>query len=194
MIIENKELVISCTEDISADIFNNFSKKVISEFGRIYDWFNIEKCDPLKLTLVLKADLDKIVKIKSEQYKNDDVSSWLIGFSNFEEVWVVIPSEKTLDELCKVALHELTHLLSYKLNTANKRLKILDEGIAVYLSNQYEGNILTPWVNLYLKNSLPKVSDFCTYDGLEFAKINRIQTFSYDNRIYHKHIWKRYFY
>jgi hypothetical protein len=68
-----------------------------------------------------------------------------------------------------VALHEITHLISYKLDKANKRLKILDEGIAVYLSNQYEGKTLTPWVNAYHKGNMPKISDFCTYSSIEFA-------------------------
>lgn len=81
-----------------------------------------------------------------------------------------IPEEDTFDELCRVALHEVVHLVSFQLTGAGNRLKVLDEGIAVYLSNQYEGKIYTTWVNDYFRNELPKVSDFCTYSNVEFAK------------------------
>lgn len=188
---KDNTLVIKCDEKISEDIFNMFCEKTITEFNKIYSWFTRNEDALLKLTLVSKAQLDDIVKVKSEQYKDNNVPDWLVGFSNFEEVWVVIPNEETMNELYKVALHELIHLLSYQLDTTNKRLKILDEGIAVYLSKQYEGNILTPWVNLYFKNKLPKVSDFCTYNGLEFAQKNRLSTFAHDNRIPYRYIWKR---
>lgn len=34
----------------------------------------------------------------------------------------------------------------------------------------YEGKNYAPWVRAYLKKALPKLSYFCTYDGMEFAK------------------------
>lgn len=167
---------VKCDENIDKNIFDLFCKKLMNSFHKIKDWFQTND-EELLLTLVSKENLNLIVSQKSIQYKNIDIPDWLVGFSNFEEVWVVIPTMNTLEEQCKVALHELAHLLSYKLDTTNKRIKLLDEGIAVFLSNQYEGKIYTPWVNAYLKNELPKVSDFCTYDGMEFAQKRRLQIF-----------------
>ena len=169
MVKEYNKLLIKCNEQINNKIFDLFCEKVIKEFYDIDNWFSINY-DILHLNLVSKDELNLIVKEKSLQYKKIDVPNWLVGFSNFEEVWAVIPTIETLEELYKVALHEITHLISYKLDTSNKRLKLLDEGIAIFLSKQYIGKIYTPWVNAYLKNELPKVSDFCTYDSIEFSQ------------------------
>jgi len=80
-----------------------------------------------------------------------------------------IPEQDTVEELCKVALHEVVHLVSFQLTGVGNRLKLLDEGIAVYLSKQYEGKIFTIWVNDYFRKELPRISDFCTYSNVEFA-------------------------
>ena len=183
-----ENLIIKCNDIINEEIFELFCEKVINSFNYIDNWLNV-KYDELSLTLVSKHEMDLIVKEKSLQYKNMDVPDWLDGFSNFEEAWVVIPKVENFNETCKVALHELTHLVSYKLDTSQKRIKLLDEGIAVFLSNQYEGKRYTPWVNAYLKNELPKVSDFCTYDGIEFSKRRRIQILLPYNRIFNKYLW-----
>ena len=188
MIIKNNDLIIICNEEIDNEIFDLFSKKVINEFTNVRSWFNIEH-NHLTLTLVSKREIDLIAKEKSMQYKNIDVPDWLVGFSTFEEVWVVIPTKASLDELSKVALHELVHLISYKLDTSNKRIKLLQEGIAVFLSNQYEGKIYIPWVRAYLKNALPKLSYFCTYDGMEFAKKRWLSVLLSYYRIFIKCLW-----
>lgn len=149
-------------------MFDCFCSNIEKDFFDIETFFNIEH-GQLELTLVSKNNLDNIVKKLSTQYKNKDIPYWLVGFSTFEKVWVTVPNTKNIEELSKVALHELVHLISYKLNTQNKRLKLLDEGLAVFLSEQYGGKHYTPWVNSYFKNNLPHISDFCTYDSIEFA-------------------------
>lgn len=178
-----EKLLIKCEDIIDKEIFDLFCGEVINNFKYINEWFNV-KYDELSLTLVSKHEIDLIVKKKSLQYKNIAIPNWLVGFSTFEAVWVVIPRRENLDEISKVALHELTHLVSYKLDISQKRIKLLDEGIAVFLSNQYESKIYTPWVNAYLKKELPKVSDFCTYDGIEFSKKRRVLFFLSYHRIF----------
>lgn len=168
MIKKYAKLIINCEEELDIDLFNCFCSNIEKNFLDIETFFNIEH-GQLELTLVSKNNLDNIVKNVSIQYKNKDVPYWLVGFSTFKKVWVIIPDTKNVEELSKVALHELVHLISYKLNTKNKRLKLLDEGLAVFLSKQYEGKHYTPWINSYFKNTLPHISDFCTYDGIEFA-------------------------
>lgn len=168
MFYEDNKIIIESKGNIDVFIFNSFCKYLKNEFSKINDFFEINS-KKIKITLLEKRELDNVVKQKSRQYKKAEIPYWLVGFSTFEEVFVVTPTEKTFDELYKVALHEITHLISYKLDVSHNRLKLLDEGIAVFLSNQYAGKILTPWVNSYLRNNLPKVSDFCTYDSIEFA-------------------------
>jgi hypothetical protein len=168
MVKQIRNIRIDCSEMIKPEIYEIFCQNFQSEFDMINEFFNITY-DVLNIHLVTKERLNSVVKEKSLEYREIDIPTWLVGFSTGEEVFVTVPNENTLNELYKVALHEITHLISYKLDTTLKRLKILDEGIAVYLSNQYEGKTLTPWVNSYLKGSLPKVSDFCTYSSIEFA-------------------------
>lgn len=193
MLKKYDKVTITCNEDIDIKLFDLFCDKVMNNFNCIDEWFNLNYKN-LSLSLVSKNNLNLIVKKESIQYKNIDVPDWLVGFSNSKEVWVVIPTTATLEELYKVAIHELVHLISYKLDTSNKRIKLLDEGIAVFLSNQYAGKIYTPWVNAYLKNNLPKVSYFCTYDGIEFSKKRRIQILLSYYKVYIRHLRKRYFY
>lgn len=169
MLKEIDKLTISCNENIDNELFAIFCNKLTKDFNEIKDWFEVQY-DTLPLTLVSKSELNKIAKEKSESYKNIDIPDWLVGFSNSEQVWVVVPTLENLEEMSKVALHELVHLMSYKLDTSNRRIKLLEEGIAVFLSSQNKGRIYTPWVNSYLHDKLPKVSDFCTYDGIEFAQ------------------------
>lgn len=193
MLKKYDKVTITCNENIDIKLFDLFCDKVMNNFNCIDEWFNLNYKN-LSLSLVSKNNLNLIVKKESIQYKNIDVPDWLVGFSNSKEVWVVIPTTATLEELYKVAIHELVHLISYKLDTSNKRIKLLDEGIAVFLSNQYAGKIYTPWVNAYLKNNLPKVSYFCTYDGIEFSKKRRIQILLSYYKVYIRHLRKRYFY
>ena len=169
MIKENEKLIIKCDEIIDEKIFNIFCDKILNEFYGIDAWFNV-KYKNLILNIVSKENLDKVVKIMSEQYKNTEIPKWLVGFSTSEEVWVTIPNDDTIEELYKVALHELTHLISYKLDMTHRRLKLLDEGIAVYLAKQYEDKIYSVWIDAYLNNKLPQLKDFCIYDSLEFSK------------------------
>lgn len=172
------KLIIKCEENIHESIFNSFCEKVFSNFERIDNFFNANY-NELSLLMVSKENLNKLVKERSSQYKEIDIPKWLVGFSDFNEVLIVIPTESTLEEMANVAIHELVHLLSFKLNTTNKRIKLLDEGIAVYLSNQSKGKIYTPWVNAYFKNNIPKLSDFCTYDSIEFNNKRRISILPY---------------
>lgn len=193
MFKETEKFIIEVKGIIENDVFEEFFKNFSNGFDAIDSFFEINY-DKLKIYLLSKEDLNKVVKEKSNQYKNIDVPDWLVGFSTFSEAYIKIPDQTTLDELSKVALHEATHLISYKLSTQNKRLKLLDEGLAVYLSNQYEGKRLSPWVNAYLKGTLPKVSDFITYDSNEFASRKRLHTFIFNNRISNHSLWQSNFF
>ena len=118
MLKEIDKLIITSNENIENELFELFCSNLIKAFNEIKDWFNVQYSS-LSLTLVSKSELNKIAKEKSESYKNADVPDWLVGFSNFEQIWIVTPTLETLEEMIKVALHELIHLISYKLDTSN---------------------------------------------------------------------------
>lgn len=177
MIHENNKYIITCNETIEETLFNEFCTKFENEFRNIDSFFDISY-ERLNINLVSRESFNSIVKAKSEQYKDKEIPNWLVGFSDFDEVFVIIPTNETLNELYKVALHETVHLISYQLDTSNKRIKLLDEGLAVFLSNQYEGKRITPWVNAYLQKALPRIVDFCTHDSIDFANKKGYQ-FSY---------------
>lgn len=182
MFKETEKFIIEVKGIIENDVFEEFFKNFSNGFDAIDSFFEINY-DKLKIYLLSKEDLNKVVKEKSNQYKNIDVPDWLVGFSTFSEAYIKIPDQTTLDEISKVALHEATHLISYKLSTQNKRLKLLDEG-----------KRLSPWVNAYLKGTLPKVSDFITYNSNEFASRKRLYTFIFNNRISNHSLWQSNFF
>lgn len=169
MNFETSKYLIICNNFIENNLFISFCDKFHSEFHLIDEFFHIDY-PQLMINLVTKPQIDIIAKTKGTSYKNVDVPASLNGFSTFQEVYVVQPNENNLYDAYKTALHEVVHLISYHLSTQKKRIKLLDEGIAIYLSNQYEGHTFSPWVNAYLKNTLPNLSDFCTYDSLQFGK------------------------
>ena len=74
--------------------------------------------------------------------------------------------------MTKVAIHELVHLLSYKIEHKEKRVKLLDEGIACFLSNQMSDKRFETIIQDYNQDNLHKIEDFCIYNGNEFGKLN----------------------
>ena len=58
------------------------------------------------------------------------------GFTNEECIHLVYPEKENINEVVKTALHEIVHLLSYKLSVEGKRTILLEEGLAYYLANQ----------------------------------------------------------
>lgn len=169
-----EKIIVKCEQAIDMDIFNIVCKNINSNIKKFEDFFGVS-CSKIEITFLTKERLDTVAKIETLQYKNSEVPKWVVGFSTSKKIYVILPTMENLEEISKVTLHEIVHLISYKLNNKQKRLKILDEGIAVFLSNQYAGKILTPWVNAYLNGDLPKVSDFCTSDGIIFAKLKGYQ-------------------
>ncbi len=170
-VVKNKlSVTYPASEDTS--LINMFIDKIISMFGNIQNYFDVEY-DYLNLNLYSKTNFNKFVAQTTTQYGDkNNVPEWLVGFSVNESVSIIIPCIEKLEYMAKVAIHELVHLLSYKIQHKEKRVKLLDEGIACFLSNQMSEKRFLTIVDDYKQNSLRKIEDFCIYNGNEFGKIN----------------------
>lgn len=166
------KLVINYKEYENTNILKEFIDKIIFHFEDIKDYFNV-KYNSLELTLYSKTDFDEFVANTTSQYgTKENIPSWLVGFSINQSVHIVIPTQDRLEYMTKVAIHELVHLLSYKIDHKEKRVKLLDEGIACFLSHQMSEKRFETIIQDYNKNSLHKIADFCIYNGNEFGKLN----------------------
>lgn len=118
-------------------IVNLFIEKVKKIFKdkKIEDFFNFKKDYVLDIFLDSKEDLDCYILKNSTSYK-EKVPHWVSGFTNEECIHLVYPENKNMDEFVKTALHEIVHLLSYKIDVKGERIILLEEGLAYYLANQ----------------------------------------------------------
>ena len=170
--LKNDKLIIYYKESDNTDTLKAFIDKISSRFEDIKDYFGVEY-NFLELTLCSKSEFDEFVVSTASMYgSKEDVPNWLVGFSINQGVHVVIPREDKLEYMTKVAIHELTHLLSYKIEHKEKRVKLLDEGIATFLANQMSYKRFETIVEDYNNGNLHKIEDFCIYNGNEFGKLN----------------------
>lgn len=89
---------------------------------------------------------------------------------NFDEF--VASHTSQFGNMVKVTIHELVHFLAYKIPHKEKRVKLLDEGIACFLAGQMSSKRFDSIKQDYFNNALHKISDFCIYNGNEFGKLN----------------------
>lgn len=170
--IKINKLVFNYNTIYNNDIINKFIDKIVSQFQNIEEFFNVEYTS-LQLTLYSKPEFNEFVANATSQYGNkDNIPDWLVAFSINQGVYIVIPTQDKLEYMTKVAIHELVHLLSYKIEHKQKRVKLLDEGIACFLANQMSEKRFETIIQDYKQNSLNKIQDFCIYNGNEFTKLN----------------------
>lgn len=170
--LKRDKLVINYKEYGNTDILKEFIDRIVYHFEDIKNYFNVEY-DSLELTLYSKTDFDEFVANTTSQYgAKGNIPSWLVGFSINQGVHIVIPTADRLEYMTKVAIHELVHLLSYKIEHKEKRVKLLDEGIACFLSHQMSEKRFETIIQDYKQDNLHKIEDFCIYNGNEFGKLN----------------------
>lgn len=170
--IKRGKLIINYNNYENTDLINTFINKIVTHFENIKDYFEVEY-DSLELTLYSKIDFDEFVANTTSQFgSKGNIPNWLVGFSVEQGVHIVIPTPDKLDYMTKVAIHELVHLLSYKIQHKEKRVKLLDEGIACFLANQMSEKKFETIIQDYRQNTLHKIVDFCIYNGNEFGKLN----------------------
>lgn len=89
-----------------------------------------------------------------------NVDDWVVGTARGDIIRIVSPlnpgkSGHTYDGILKVAIHELTHVVAYKINP-NIDAPILSEGIAIYEAKQNE-NLSLHRIAAILPNSIEEL-------------------------------------
>lgn len=128
--------IISNIKD-KENILNVFIEKLQETFKyrKIEDFFNFKEDYILDIFFNTKEELDCYILKNSTSYK-EKVPHWVSGFTNEKCIHLVYPESKNIDEFVKTALHEIVHLLLYKIDIEGIRIILLEEGLAYYLANQ----------------------------------------------------------
>lgn len=117
-----------------------------SEKIKVFDFFNIKKLSK-KLVIVIYDNIDKYAN-----YRNNHINDTSIGNIDFDDnnYYLNILSYKeiikrkgheknNLEYMYKTVIHEFTHICHEEIGTYKDSLIWVKEGIAIVLSNQYNG-------------------------------------------------------
>ncbi len=173
--IINKVTFYYESSNIEESVLNDFFYIFKKDFSNINSFFDITCTPQIPIYIVTKTELDIFVKNTSSQYKNCDVPKWLDGFSTSKSIHILTPNSDNMNGMVKVALHETVHFIIYQMELEQPPLKVLDEGLAIYLSQQNTSKSFNLIVNEYLANQLKNLSDFCIYDTIKFAQLKGYQ-------------------
>ena len=171
----NKVIFYYELSNIKENIINNFFSIFERNFINVSNFFDLNYIEKIPIHIVTKTELDIFVKNTSSQYRNCDIPKWLDGFSTPKNIYILLPHLDNVEEMVKVALHETVHFIIYQMNLKQPPLKVLDEGLAIYLSQQNSKKAFNLIVNEYLSNKLRNLSDFCIYNSVEFAQLRGYQ-------------------
>lgn len=170
--LKKGKLIFYFSESADIAIIHKIIDKVVASFSTIENYFKVD-FNLAEVTLHSKENFDEFVASHTSQFGNkDNIPSWLVGFSINEGVHIVVPAQDKIDYMVKVTIHELVHFLAYKIPHKEKRVKLLDEGIACFLAGQMSAKRFDSIKQDYFNNALHKISDFCIYNGNEFGKLN----------------------
>lgn len=121
--------------------------------GDIYKVFNV-KFENKKMHYKIfptKKELDEFYKQCHNIDKNENVPNWIVGFANERNIFMIsyddyknVENHKndSFDYYKKTFVHEFVHSVNrkyMKINNCDWTARYLGEGIACYLSGQYEG-------------------------------------------------------
>jgi len=167
-----QDITFVYTENVDEKLVEMLARRTADKFVNVRKFFKECVCE-LKVNVCTKQELNKIVATYTTVYGDENnIPKWVTGFWANHDVYVAILTEKDIEYLSKVAVHELVHLLSNKIEHNEKRPKLLQEGLAVYLSKQMSENRFKTIVNDYENNKLHKLSEYINCNGLEFANLN----------------------
>lgn len=155
--------------------YNNkdFIKKVKDYYikQKVEEYFGKELDFVLDIYVYSKEKLDKVVLEKSDSYK-EIVPLWLEGLTTTTEVNVVEPKFENEERYIKLIVHELVHLILYKLDNINVRDKILEEGLAFYIANQLNTGMFEKVVEDINNNNIKTVDYFLDMNSINFSENN----------------------
>lgn len=162
-----KENITLSFEGSYNELIEDFLNKLYIKYLDVANKLNIRNTI-IKIEFMSKKALDEYVILNSNY---TSVPKWLVGFTSKKCIHIIYPDSTNFYYILQVTLHEIIHLMLYSLNIKATPLKVLDEGMATYFSNQMSNEKFDKIVEDYTNNNLKKISDLFTYDSDEFAKL-----------------------
>lgn len=138
---------------------------------KVEEYFGKELDFVLDIYVYSKDELNKVVLKKSNSYK-EIVPLWLEGLTTTTEVNVIEPKVENEERYIKLIVHELVHLILYKLDNINVRDKILEEGLAFYIANQLNTGMFEKVVEDINNNKIKTVDYFLDMNSINFSENN----------------------
>lgn len=167
-----QDITFVYTDNVDEKLVQMLAKRAVDKFANVREFFKEYVCE-LKVNVCTKQELNKIVATNTKVYGDENhIPKWITGFWVNHDVYVAMLTEKDMEYLSKVVVHELVHLLSDRIEHKEKRPKLLQEGLAVYLSGQMSSNRFITIVKDYENNKLHKLSEYINCNVLEFANLN----------------------
>ena len=152
MQIKKDNIIINYTEE-EKEYINDFLETIVNESKRILKFFNMEKLE-YPLVITFWDDLEKYRNFRNKQLEpyNKRVQPWEVGCSQYrgtQEHYIEMLSLKerkkceghendNLENIFKVGVHEYAHTCHREFKNYKETLTYINEGLATYLSNQFE--------------------------------------------------------
>lgn len=152
MQIKKDNIIINYTEE-EKEYINEFLENIIKESKKILEFFNLEKLE-YPVIITFWDDLDKYREYRNKQLEqyNKKVPDWEVGCAHSypqEPHYIHILSLKerkksynhdkdTLKDIFLVGVHEYVHACHSEYKKYNITLTYINEGLATYLSNQFD--------------------------------------------------------
>lgn len=187
IIIFDKIHIIYNKEDL--ENIDEIIETLKNNYHRILSFFKIEQLDkPLYITLyndhlkfqkelkqITKNDIPFWVTGSSKNNKNDDYSR--IDYLSLNEIKnIEIHKDETIEELKKGLLHEFVHICHSQSCEYNYPKELfLVEGVATYLSNDYQNPILSEPIEKVLDNK-----NYVEYENYRYVFDRLIEMFNHD--------------
>lgn len=83
MVKENENIVIDCNEEIRTEYMQLLFKKIQENLEEFKIFFGVKNVKII-INLLSKKKLDEVAKIKTIQYRESEVPSWLVRIFNIE--------------------------------------------------------------------------------------------------------------
>lgn len=154
MQIKKDNIIINYTEE-EKEYINEFLENIIKESKKILEFFNLEKLE-YPVIITFWDDLDKYREYRNKQLEqyNKKVADWEVGCAQSypqEPHYIHILSLKerkkcynhdkdTLKDIFLVGVHEYVHACHSEYKKYNMTLTYINEGLATYLSKQFDKN------------------------------------------------------
>ena len=165
---EKNEINISEFKD---KIIQLFKEKKVDEY--FFNHSYVLNKD-IKINFMSKKELDNYI-ISVDNSFNNIVPKWVTGITTDTGIYMVTPTQNTINEDIILALHKSIHYLSKQLKECpnNVRYLFLEEAISTYICSQMTTGKFSKIVEDYNTNNLRTISSLLNSNGnKEFADNN----------------------